>query len=220
MGSSASPRRYGGVSAEERVAQRRARLIEAGLDVMGTRGIAALTVRGLAEETGLAARYVYESFPSLDDLQLAVFDRIAEEALHRSFAALASVPAGEDGDTRTARTRAVLAEMVDLLLEDPRKGRVLLVEASSSPVLGPRVLAEARRFAGFVAATASSGDPLGDSEQLPADVRVAAQFLIGGMGSAVGAVLQGDITMSREQLVDVLVRLFTAVDHAGDDVLR
>jgi hypothetical protein len=102
--------------------------------------------------------------------------------------------------------------MVDLLLEDPRKGRVALIESITSPVLGPRVLAESRRFAGMLAATTSAGDPGLPADGLPAETRLTAQFLIGGVAHALGAVLQGDIEVERDRLVDVLVDLFRAVD--------
>ncbi|WP_408897360.1 TetR/AcrR family transcriptional regulator [Nocardioides sp. R1-1] len=202
-------RRYGGRAAEERVAERRARLLEAGLDLMGTRGVAGTTVRGIAERSGLAARYFYESFPSIEALQLAVFEQIAAEAADRALGALATAPAAAP-----ARTRAVLAEMVDLLLEDPRKGRVALIESITSPVLGPRVLEESRRFAGMLAATASAGDPGAAPEGLPVEVRLRAQFLIGGVAHTVGAALQGDIAVERERLVDVLVDLFLTISPA------
>jgi len=200
-------RRYGGATAEERTAERSSRFLEAGLELMGTRGIAGTTVRGLAEESGLAARYFYESFPTLDDLIVAVFDRLTEEAATRAIAAVAAT-AGTDDD---ARTRAVLAEMVDLSLEDPRVGRVLFVESIASPVLAPRVRAESRRFAGMVAATASAGDPEAATDNLPAELQVAAQFLLGGVAHTLRAAIQGDLTASRDQIVDILVGLFSAV---------
>ncbi|GAA3549795.1 TetR/AcrR family transcriptional regulator [Nocardioides daeguensis] len=200
-----SARRYGGRAAEERTAERRTRLLDAGLALMGTRGVAGTTVRGVAEESGLAARYFYESFPSIEALQLAVFEQIAAEAAARSLAALATAP-----DDAVARTRAVLAEMVELFLEDPRKGRIALLESITSPVLGPRVLAESRRFAGMLAATASSGDPAESPEGLPVEVRLRAQFLIGGVAHTLGAALHGDIEVERERLVDVLVELFVS----------
>lgn len=202
-------RRYGGVSAEDRAAERRARFLDAGLELMGTRGVAGTTVRGLAEHTGLAARYFYEGFDGIEALQLAVLEEIAAEATTRALDALASAPPQDD-----ARTRAVLAEMVDLMLEDPRKGRVALIESVSSPVLGPRVLEESRRFAGLLAATASSGDPGAATGSLPSDLRVTAQFLIGGVAHALGAVLHGDLVIDRDELVDVLVDLFLTVDPA------
>lgn len=199
-------RRYGGQDATERTAERRARLVAAGLDLMGERGIAATTVRGVAEASGLAARYFYESFEGIETLQVAVFDAIAAEAAERAVAALAAAP-----DDPAARIRAVLGEMVDLFLDDPRKGRVVLIDSVTSPVLGPRVLQESSRFAGMVAATASSGDPAAAADDLPVELRLTAQFLIGGVAHAIGAVLRGDVAAGRDQLVDVLVAQFRAV---------
>lgn len=206
---SSAPRRYGGVSAEERIAERRSRFLEAGLELMGNRGVAGTTVRGLAEHTGLAARYFYESFDGIEALQLAVFEEIAAEALGRALEALAAT-----ADDELARTRAVIAEMVDLMLEDPRKGRITLIESVSSSVLGPRVLEESRRFATLLAITAAGGDPEAVRGELPVNLRVTAQFLIGGVAHALGAVLQGDLDVDREELVDVLVDLFLTVDRS------
>lgn len=98
--------------------------------------------------------------------------------------------------------------MVDLFLEDPRKGRIALLDSITSPVLGPRVLEESRRFAGMLAATASSGDPAESPAGLPVEVRLRAQFLIGGVAHTLSAALQGDIEVERDRLVDVLVELF------------
>lgn len=202
-------RRYGGQDAGQRVAERRSRLLAAGLELMGTRGVAGTTVRGIAEESGLAARYFYESFAGIDALELAVFDEIAAEAAARALGALAHA-----SDDPVGRTRAVLAEMVDLMLEDPRKGRIALIESVTSPVLGPRVLLESRRFAGMLASTASGGDPDLAPDGLPAGLRITAQFLIGGVAHALGAVLQGDIAVERADLVDVLVDLFVTVNQS------
>lgn len=205
VGMTEDARRYGGQDAAERRAERRGRLLAAGLELMGERGLAATTVRGVAESSGLAARYFYESFEGIEDLQLAVFDEIAAEAAERSVAALAGAA------TDDARVRAVLGEMVDLFLDDPRKGRIALIESITSPVLGPRVLTESTRFAGMVAATASGGDPSGGAEDLPVDLRLAGQFLIGGVAHAIGAVIRGDVEADRDRLVDVLVGLFGAI---------
>lgn len=206
-------RLYGGVAAEERAAQRRTRFVEAALRLIGRGGIPALTVRGVVDEAGLAARYFYESFPSTDALAIEVFSQVIEEAATRSLSALANAPAGRDRHSREARIRLVLAEMVDLMLDDPNKGRLLLLEAQTSPILAERVRHETLRFAGMLAATATTGDPLGDAAAIPAETRLAGQFLIGGMSAAIAAVLRGDIPMTRDQLTDTLVGLFRAVDR-------
>ncbi|WP_447712322.1 TetR/AcrR family transcriptional regulator [Mycobacterium sp. C31M] len=199
-------RNYGGQTAVDRVAERRAKLLAAGLDLMGTRGLVGTTVRGVTEASGVAARYFYESFTDIEALHLAVYTEVIEEAARRSVAALATAPSDDQ-----ARTRAVMVELVDLILGDPRKGRILVLEATASPALGRRSLAESSRFAGMLAATAAGGDPSVAPDDLPTDLRLVSQFLVGGVTATIGAVLLGDVEADREHLVDVLVALFEAI---------
>ena len=200
IGGVSGARHYGGMSGADRVADRRRRFIAAGLELMGTKGIPATTLRGVAEQAGLAARYFAESFPTIEDLHIAVFDEIVAELEERGLAAIADT----DGGPR-ARSRAALGALADLLLADARKGRVVLIESGSSPVLGPRRLAEAQRFAGIVAGLNESG-----SELRPLDLQLAAQFVIGGVGETLTAVLVGAITVDRDELIDMLNDLLFA----------
>ncbi|WP_051635015.1 MULTISPECIES: TetR/AcrR family transcriptional regulator [unclassified Mycobacterium] len=188
------------MSGADRVADRRRRFIAAGLELMGTKGIPATTLRGVAEQAGLAARYFAESFPTIEDLHIAVFDEIVAELEELGLAAIADT----DGGPR-ARSRAALRALADLLLTDARKGRVVLIESGSSPVLGPRRLAEAQRFAGIVAGLNETG-----SELRPLDLQLAAQFVIGGVGETLTAVLVGAITVDRDDLIDMLNDLLFA----------
>src|SRR3981081_1120818 len=68
-------RDYGGKSGDERRAERRARLITAGLELFGTQGFAATSVRALLREAGLQERYFAASFASMDELLAAVYDQ-------------------------------------------------------------------------------------------------------------------------------------------------
>ncbi len=194
IGGVSGARHYGGMSGADRIAERRRRFVAAGLELMGTRGIAATTLRGVAEEAGLAARYFAESFPTIEDLHLAVFDTIVDEVEERGLAAIAAT----EGDQR-ARSRAALSVLADVLLTDQRKGRIALIESVSSPALGPRRLAEAQRFAGIVAGLSGSG-----TDARPLDLQLAAQFVIGGVAETLTAVLVGAIGVDREHLIDRL----------------
>jgi AcrR family transcriptional regulator len=202
-------RRYGGQDAAARVAERRLRLVAAGLELMGTRGVAGTTVRGVAEQSGLAARYFYESFDHIEALQMAVFDHVAEEAAQRCLVAFADAPADDRG-----RIRAVLTEVTDFFLDDPRKGHILVVESAASPELGRRASGATTRFAGMLAAAVHGGDPTADPADVPALHRLVSQFLIGGVTSALGAVLQKDIVVDRAGVIDTLVALFTTIRDA------
>src|SRR5512139_3717483 len=56
---SESARHYGGVSAQERKAARRERLLDAGLQLFGTPGGDRVTVSAVCAEAGLTERYFY-----------------------------------------------------------------------------------------------------------------------------------------------------------------
>ena len=72
----AQVRPYRGVEAPERLALRRRRFLEAGLDLLGAADsdLAGLTVRAVCGRAGLSARYFYENFNDKDELVSAVFD--------------------------------------------------------------------------------------------------------------------------------------------------
>ncbi|HEY0227294.1 MAG TPA: TetR family transcriptional regulator [Mycobacterium sp.] len=71
-------RDYDGKTADERVAERRARLIDAGLEVFGEHGYAGTSIRAVLRQSGLRDRYFGESFPDLDSLLAAVYDQLFE----------------------------------------------------------------------------------------------------------------------------------------------
>lgn len=66
-------RPYGGRTQADRMAERRRRFIEAGIQVFGQQGYRAATVRGLCAQAGLTDRYFYESFDSVQSLLEAVY---------------------------------------------------------------------------------------------------------------------------------------------------
>ena len=72
-----TPRRYRGVSAEERRAARRRQLLDAALEIAGTRGVERATMTAICAEAGLTERYFYESFADTDELLGAVYDQVS-----------------------------------------------------------------------------------------------------------------------------------------------
>ena len=120
-------RAYGGVSADERIAARRAKLLDAGLELFGTRGFAATGVKDVCREAGLTDRYFYESFNDSEALFLAVFDRLTDEL----FRAVAEAVVESGGDAERQLRRAI-GTFVGALAADPRKPRVLFAEAAAA----------------------------------------------------------------------------------------
>lgn len=127
----AAGRRYRGVAIEERRAERRQRLLEAGLAVFGEMGYHGATVRLICTRAGLTERYFYESFANSEDLLCAVYEQHMVLQQERILAAVNAAPR-----VAASMIEAGLKAFFELARESPAGSRVQFVE-----VLGvsPRV---------------------------------------------------------------------------------
>jgi AcrR family transcriptional regulator len=194
-------RAYGGVSAGERVAARRERLLDAGLELFGTRGYSATGVKDVCREAGLTDRYFYESFANGESLFLAVFDRLTDEL----FGAVAAA-AGEAGDDAERQLRSAISAFVDALVADSRKSRVLFMEAAAAgPDVAAHMRSTLRRFAALVAATARRHLP---AETPDEDVQLVALSLVGLLERAITDREEGALDIAAGDLVERCVALY------------
>lgn len=92
-------RTYGGESPETRMARRRACFIEAGRVLFSQTGYRKTTMRALCAEAGLTDRYFYESFETIEDLLVAVYEELMGEMQGRIVAALQEAGPGRDANT-------------------------------------------------------------------------------------------------------------------------
>ncbi|MDX8150770.1 TetR/AcrR family transcriptional regulator [Patulibacter brassicae] len=186
---------YGGQTADERVRARRRQLLDAGLAQLGDAGWAGATVRGVCEAAGLSTRFFYESFANLEALAGEVYDEIAALVTEEILAAIAAVPA----DDRAGQADAAVRTMVDALTGDPRRARVLLVEAHAAPALAPRRAASLAGLAEIIATLGRERYPAGpDAEPT---IRIAATLLAGGLSELMVAWVDGALPVDRERLV-------------------
>jgi AcrR family transcriptional regulator len=200
-------RPYKGVSAEERRAKRRAQLIEAGLDVIGSEGMAGLTMTAVCSGARLTERYFYESFRDRDDLLGAVLDACLLELDQQMFAALDAAPAD-----LLERCRAAAGAMIGVLTDDPRKAR-LHAEAIGSEVLAQRRADAVATHAAVLAGQMRELRGLEGPEH-EAPLRLGTHVLMGGLSEAILGWLDGTIEMSRETLIEECARLAVAVADA------
>jgi AcrR family transcriptional regulator len=114
-------RTYGGVSGEERRAERRARLIEAAVKVYGEVGYRNVTVKAVCAAAELTERYFYESFANSEALLIAAYTHVTE-TLHVDMMAAGA------GTECAARIGAVLTLYFTRLQENPHPARVFLLE--------------------------------------------------------------------------------------------
>ena len=118
-------RAYGGVSPEQRRAERRAKLLQAGLALFTSTGFAATKITELCTEAGVSTRNFYEEFGSKEDLLRELHDLINATAFTQVRTALTQL---ETADVRT-RITALLDEFVRTVTADPRAPRLNYVEA-------------------------------------------------------------------------------------------
>ncbi|MBC7299856.1 MAG: TetR/AcrR family transcriptional regulator [Nocardia sp.] len=130
----APARTWGGRTAEERSAQRRAGLVEAALDIWLDNGWAAVTMRGVCQRASLNDRYFYEHFADRDQLLAAVWDEVWEEV----FAELAGVVAAHADRTPLEIAGATIARAVELQTDLRGRARILLADHAGSAVLEQR----------------------------------------------------------------------------------
>ncbi|AQA03623.1 TetR family transcriptional regulator [Mycobacterium sp. MS1601] len=187
-------RPYRGVGARDRDASRRQRFLDAGLDLLGGEDAPEdLTVRTICRQAGLALRYFYENFTDKEAFVAAVFDSVTGRLAATTQAAVAAAPAAE-------QNRAGIANIVAIIAEDPRVGRLLF-----STRLSNRVLLLKRAEQGGIFAMLSR-EHIQSALQMPGNSRISAiaHFVVGGVGQALSAWLSGEIALSPEDLVDQL----------------
>lgn len=114
------------MDAAQRQAERRAKLLDAGLEVFGTRGFAVSTVKDVCTEARLTERYFYESFANREELFAAVYQRCVQVLRERLAGALSRPQAVQ------TLTRLALGMLYTELRDDPRIARVLFLDVLSA----------------------------------------------------------------------------------------
>jgi AcrR family transcriptional regulator len=178
--------RWAGVPLADRQALRRDELIAAGVTLLGSADGAALTVRAVCRDTGLTERYFYESFSDRDEFVRAVYDDVC----NRAMTALMSA-----GTPREAVER-----FVALMVDDPVRGRVLLLAPQMEAVL---IHSGAEWMPSFIELLQSKLTAISD----PVLQKMMATGLIGALTALFTAYLDGRLAASREQFIDYCVDL-------------
>jgi AcrR family transcriptional regulator len=200
-----SARPYRGVDAADRLASRRAKLLEAGLDLLGGHDAPELTVRGVCRSAGVAARYFYESFADKDEFVAAVFDWVIADLAATTQAAVAAAPPEE-------QTRAGMANLVRTIGGDPRVGRLLFSAQLANAVLVRKRVESGALFAMLSGRHVESALRVPESDR----IKAAAHFVVGGVAQTISAWLAGAVRLDPDQLIDQLASL---LDELADPSL-
>lgn len=134
---STTTRAYRGLAAEQRVAERRERLLATALELFASQGYARTPIETLCAEAKVTARHFYQLFASREALLEALYDGIIQE-LREAVLAAVSMP----GLTLDEQIPLGVQAMVSHYLDDARRARVGVLE-----VVGVSAAMEQRRRA-------------------------------------------------------------------------
>jgi AcrR family transcriptional regulator len=176
--------RWSGVPLQDRQALRRDDLVAAGVALLGGEGGPALTVRAVCREANLTERYFYESFADRDEFVRAVYDHVCSTAM--SALGTADTP------------REAVERFVALMVDDPVRGRVLLIAPEREPVLAK---SGAEWMPSFIDLLQRKLTRITD----PAIQAMVATGLVGALSALFTAYLNGRLATTREQFIDYCV---------------
>jgi|HubBroStandDraft_5_1064220.scaffolds.fasta_scaffold62119_1 AcrR family transcriptional regulator len=202
------PRRYRGLSVDERREQRRERLLEAGLELFGTAGYAGSSIRAVSAAASLNSRYFYESFKSREDLLYHVYQRAVGEL------ATAVVEATVAAETVEEQAREGLRASWAILIADRRKARVIALEVVGVSERLERLRRDNRHaFADILVRNAMSlAEP---DVRLRMDPVLTARLLMGASIEMLVDWINGDVSASTDEIIDHLTTMFAAVARAS-----
>ncbi len=178
--------RWSGVPLEDRQALRRDELVAAGTQLLGGESGPAVTVRAACRQAGLTERYFYESFADRDEFVRAVYDDVCSRAMTALMSA--------------TTPREAVEQFVALMVDDPVRGRVLLLAPAVESVL---VASGAEWMPSFIDLLQHKLTQIAD----PVRQKMIATSLIGGLTALFTAYLNGRLAATREQFIDYCVEM-------------
>ncbi|CQD16493.1 putative transcriptional regulator [Mycolicibacterium conceptionense] len=190
-------RPYRGVDADERIAQRRRRLLEGGLDILGEPdGSDELTVRAICRRAALAQRYFYESFTEKDEFTGAVYDWVLQGVIRSVRKALANATYPEGPSSG-------IAALVATLSADRRIGQILFGPRQTNPVVVAKRFESTATFVALFSSEVSGALDSGEDGRPP----LAAHFLVGGVAQAIAAWVNDEVSATKRTLINDLTAM-------------
>ncbi|MGW4479242.1 TetR/AcrR family transcriptional regulator [Rhodococcus triatomae] len=202
MSAAESNRNYGGRSVADRRAERRARFLDAALTVFADQSYVTSTITAICAEAGLSRRQFYEEFGGREEVLVALYDQIQQEA---GAAIAAAYDADEPDLWRAAAT--VMTAYVTAIGTDTRRAKIAFVEivGVSESVERHRL---AQRQAWAVMFETLIAGLIGPDARPAGGYEMAATAFIGAVN---GLVHQWSITEPRTPVTDLVEVLSTVL---------
>jgi AcrR family transcriptional regulator len=177
--------------------------MEAALELFGTNGYAATTVKQICERAGLTERYFYESFSDREDCLVETYMHIMDPI--RALTVETILASGDEPELMAERG---LRTFIAALAEDPRKAQIVFIQVIGvSPRLETMRHGMLNQFAELVVNVwlSKPGSTLSANDRW-----LLAVGLVGSVQHLFGNWLLDGHRRPYEQLVDASVRLFSA----------
>lgn len=188
-------RTYGGATAEERRQRRRAALLDATFEVIGSDGVGAVGVKAICNAAGLNNRYFYEQFADCDEAVVSLFDDMVRQAMGIFAGVIANTEAQAE-----LRLRACVAAAIEFVTVDPRRGR-FVIESQATEQLRSRRQQLVATLAELMLTGRSLLGP--DAPSVEDSRLIALSVISGGLELSV-MWLRGDLDIDRERLIDFM----------------
>ncbi|MDF5752560.1 TetR/AcrR family transcriptional regulator [Spongiactinospora sp. TRM90649] len=200
-------RAYRGLSAEQRLADRRERLMMAAYTLFANPGFPATTIERLCTMARVSNRAFYECFSGREALMQAVYDRCVDETLQAVAKAMAGAPNSLD-----ARIEHGVAEYVAFVTRDPRRAHIMHVEVRRAGDC--LITARQRAVGGFsrVMEEAAAAYPT----RTPPNTHLLVLALIGALQELLIEWVLAEDPPSADDLVATAVHIFRRSFNAGE----
>jgi len=175
-----SSRTYSGLSASERDAERRARLLAAGRELIGTQGYASVSVEKLCAASKVSSRHFYQLYENKEAAFLDLYDSITAQSFVEASRSLAET----EGQPMLERIPQAFLAYISPMVDDIRAARIAFVEImGASPLLEERRLAYREGLVQLVMAEGSAAVVRGELKDR--DFRFATLALSGAANAIV-----------------------------------
>jgi len=182
-------------------------LVTACLELLGEDGASAVSAESVAARAGLTKRYFYESFTDRDALLAELLSEFFAQIYSTIEAALSAAPPSAE-----ARAHTIAASLVDALEHDTQRAR-LYIEAPGIPRLQARLEQAYELFTQLLLNNFpfdnNRQSDRSDSEMMERQ-KFSALLIVAGTTQAVITWLQGNLQLSRQDIVHELARIIIA----------
>jgi len=197
-----SGRIYAGESAAERQSRQRRLFMDAGLELFGTVGYRATSVRALCKQAGLIDRYFYKNFADTEELLAALYTESLDQIEREVLAAVATqMPSGDPERVVQAGLDAFFQAF-----ENSRVARICWLEVLGvSPRIDALYIARIQKFATLLLSIARPLAP----QWLPSEEEalVTAVALVGAISQSAAHWLLSGYRAERQVLVSANARV-------------